>query len=109
MPGAERGRLVGRHAEIGRLRALLRDAAVGALADGPLRDALAARPVLSRLLPDAGGGQPPVADAPGLAQQQLFGAVLGLLSELAETSPVLLVLEDLHWADRSTPRPWPST
>ena len=39
---------------------------------------------------------------PGLAQQQLFGAVLGLLAELAEGSPVLLVLEDLHWADRST-------
>ena len=39
---------------------------------------------------------------PGLAQQQLFGAVLGMLAELAEASPVLLVLEDLHWADRST-------
>ncbi len=162
MTGAERGRLVGRQAEFGRLRALLRDAAAGrpvvalvsgdagvgktrlvtelsaeardsgfavltgrcaeladtvpylpladALRDaaagspasGPLRDALAARPVLSRLLPDAGGVQPPGVDMPGLAQQQLFGAVLGLLSELAETSPVLLVLEDLHWADRST-------
>ena len=79
----------------------LRDAAAGSPAGGPLRDALAARPVLSRLLPDAGGVQPPGVDA-GLAQQQLFGAVLGLLSELAETSPVLLVLEDLHWADRST-------
>jgi DNA-binding CsgD family transcriptional regulator len=161
MPGAERGRLVGRHAEIGRLRALLRDAAAGrpvvalvggdagvgktrlvtelsaeardggfavltgrcaeladtvpylpladALRDavagsaesGPLRDALASRPVLSRLLPDSGVGQPTGGDT-GLAQQQLFGAVLGLLSELAEASPVLLVLEDLHWADRST-------
>ena len=162
MTGAERGRLVGRQAEFGRLRTLLRDAAAGrpvvalvsgdagvgktrlvtelsaeardsgfavltgrcaeladtvpylpladalrdaaagSPADGPLRDALAARPVLSRLLPDAGGVQPPGVDMPGLAQQQLFGAVLGLLSELAETSPVLLVLEDLHWADRST-------
>src|SRR5215467_1842952 len=37
-----------------------------------------------------------------MAQQQLFGAVLGMLSELAGTGPVLLVLEDLHWADRST-------
>jgi len=161
MAGVERGRLVGRQAEMGRLRALLRDAAAGrpvvalvggdagvgktrlvaelsaeargsgfavltgrcaeladtvpylpladALRDavagsaesGPLRDALAARPVLSRLLPDSGAGQLPGGDA-GLAQQQLFGAVLGLLSELAEDSPVLLVLEDLHWADRST-------
>ncbi|HTS96588.1 MAG TPA: AAA family ATPase [Streptosporangiaceae bacterium] len=80
----------------------LRDAAAGAPDDGPLRDALAARPVLSRLLPDAGAGQQHGGDMPGLAQQQLFGAVLGMLSELAEASPVLLVLEDLHWADRST-------
>jgi DNA-binding CsgD family transcriptional regulator len=78
----------------------LRDAA--ASASGPLRDALAARPVLSRLLPDVGPDRPPGGDMPGLAQQQLFGAVLGLLAELAEASPVLLVLEDLHWADRST-------
>ncbi len=80
----------------------LRDATVGASASGPLLDALAARPVLSRLLPDVGPGRPPGGDMPGLAQQQLFGAVLGMLAELAEASPVLLVLEDLHWADRST-------
>jgi DNA-binding CsgD family transcriptional regulator len=78
----------------------LRDAS--ASASGPLLDALAARPVLSRLLPDTGPDRPPGGDMPGLAQQQLFGAVLGLLAELAEASPVLLVLEDLHWADRST-------
>jgi DNA-binding CsgD family transcriptional regulator/tetratricopeptide (TPR) repeat protein len=80
----------------------LRDAAAGPLAGGPLLDALAARPVLSRLLPDIDGGRPPGGDVPGLAQQQLFGAVLGMLTEMAEASPVLLVLEDLHWADRST-------
>jgi hypothetical protein len=39
---------------------------------------------------------------PGLTRQQLFGAVLGLLAELALASPVLLILEDLHWADGST-------
>jgi DNA-binding CsgD family transcriptional regulator/tetratricopeptide (TPR) repeat protein len=80
----------------------LRDAAAGPLAGGLLLDALAARPVLGRLLPDVDGGRPPGGDMPGLAQQQLFGAVLGMLSELAAASPVLLVLEDLHWADRST-------
>src|SRR5207344_1195514 len=48
------------------------------------------------------GASPPPADLPGLAQQQLFGAVLGMLAELAAQRPVLLVLEDLHWADRST-------
>jgi DNA-binding CsgD family transcriptional regulator/DNA polymerase III delta prime subunit len=80
----------------------LRDAATGASASSPLLDALAARPVLSRLLPDIGPGRPVGGDMPGLAQQQLFGAVLGMLAELAEASPVLLVLEDLHWADHST-------
>jgi DNA-binding CsgD family transcriptional regulator len=63
---------------------------------------VADRPVLGRLLPDQGPGIPASGDGRELARQQLFGAVLGLLTELAETSPVLLVLEDLHWADRST-------
>jgi DNA-binding CsgD family transcriptional regulator len=80
----------------------LRDATSGPSACGPLADALAARPVLSSLLPDRGTNQPVGGDLPGLAQQQLFGAVIGMLAELAEGSPVLLVLEDLHWADRST-------
>ncbi len=66
-----------------------------------LADALATRPVLARLLPDREITRQP-GDLPGLAQQQLFGAVVGMLTELAETQPVLLVLEDLHWADRST-------
>ncbi|MGI8332454.1 helix-turn-helix transcriptional regulator [Actinomadura scrupuli] len=65
-------------------------------------DALRSRPVLGRLLPDGDTGPGPGADRPELAQQQLFGAALGLLGELSDTDPVLLVLEDLHWADRST-------
>jgi DNA-binding CsgD family transcriptional regulator len=79
----------------------LRDAASGRRADGPIAEALAARPVLARLLPDRGITRQP-GDLPGLAQQQLFGAVLGMLTELADANPVLLILEDLHWADRST-------
>jgi len=81
----------------------LADALRGAASrpDRPLAEALATRPVLARLLPDREITRQP-ADLPGLAQQQLFGAVLGMLTELAEASPVLLVLEDLHWADRST-------
>src|SRR5579875_116624 len=63
---------------------------------------VADRPVLGRLLPDHGPGLDERGQGRELARQQLFGAVLGLLSELAETAPVLLVLEDLHWADRST-------
>ncbi len=107
---AERGFavLVGRCAELADtvpylpLADALRGASSGPSAGNRVHEALAARPVLSRLLPDAGSDESVGADPPGLAQQQLFGAVLGMLAELAEASPVLLVLEDLHWADRST-------
>jgi DNA-binding CsgD family transcriptional regulator len=59
------------------------------------------RPALAPLLPG------PAADAPGLptadfGQLQLFDAVAALLAELAAAAPVLLVIEDLHWADQST-------
>ncbi|WP_460370885.1 ATP-binding protein, partial [Actinocorallia lasiicapitis] len=64
---------------------------------GAVAERLGTRPVLGRLLPDGTGD-----DSAGPVQQQLFGAVLGLLCELAEQAPVLLVLEDLHWADAST-------
>jgi DNA-binding CsgD family transcriptional regulator len=67
-----------------------------------LEAAVKARPVLARLLPDGGDGQQAEADWSGLTRQQMFGAVLGLLGELSERAPVLLVLEDLHWADAST-------
>jgi DNA-binding CsgD family transcriptional regulator/tetratricopeptide (TPR) repeat protein len=76
----------------------LRSAATGLA----VRDAVAARPVLSRLLPDGQSAGHDGADLLGMAQQQLFGAVLGMLAELAGAAPVLLILEDLHWADRST-------
>jgi len=73
------------------------------------------RPVLGRLLPQlvvANGaplspGLPNQPNQPGqlgegLAQVQLFEAVHGIVVALAERAPVLLVIEDLHWADRST-------
>jgi DNA-binding NarL/FixJ family response regulator len=79
----------------------LADALRSTGSSGSLQDALETRPVLARLLPDREITRQ-AADLPGMAQQQLFGAVLGMLTELAEARPVLLVLEDLHWADRST-------
>ncbi len=100
--------LSGRCAEIGDavpylpLADALRDATTGPMPRGAVLDALAARPVLSRLLPDRNESQPVGGDVPGLVQQQLFGAVLGMLAELTAASPVLLVIEDLHWADHST-------
>ena len=80
----------------------LADALRGAAQSTGVRDALSSRPALSRLLPDGGDGQRADEDRSGLARQQMFGAVLGLLTELAAATPVLLVLEDLHWADTST-------
>ena len=58
-------------------------------------------PELGRLLPALGApdraGQPDQA-----AQVRLFELVLGLLARLGEQVPLVLVVEDLHWADRST-------
>jgi DNA-binding CsgD family transcriptional regulator/tetratricopeptide (TPR) repeat protein len=106
----ERGFIVlsGRCAELGDsipylpLADALRNAMTDPSAAAPLLDALASRPALSQLLPDGGSTQLADGDVPGMAQQQLFGAVLGMLAELAASDPVLLILEDLHWADRSS-------
>ncbi len=93
--------LCGQCAEIGDSVPYLPFADAFRTAPPHIEQAVKARPVLSRLLPD-GDGQAEEADRSGLARQQMFGAVLSLLSELAVASPVLLVLEDLHWADATT-------
>ncbi|MFG3436092.1 ATP-binding protein [Nonomuraea sp. NPDC047897] len=59
-----------------------------------VREAAAAHPLLGQLLPGVES-----APSAGLTQQRLFGSLLGLLGEI---QPVLFVIEDLHWADRST-------
>ncbi|WP_327091330.1 helix-turn-helix transcriptional regulator [Nonomuraea sp. NBC_01738] len=53
---------------------------------------------LARLLPDFGEPEGEGAEA----RARLFEQVLGLLERLAETEPVMVVIEDAHWADRST-------
>jgi len=63
------------------------------------------RPLLARLLPELGQGEE--STSAGLAvgssaQARLFEAFLALLERLADRSPTVLVVEDLHWADRST-------
>ena len=57
-------------------------------------------PALRRLL----AGQPPDAPAPGepVDRGGFFESVHAVLAELARDAPLLLVVEDLHWADRST-------
>jgi len=56
-------------------------------------------PELRRRLPDL---PPPLPEEPETARYRLFEAVVGLLAEISASSPVLLVLDDLHWADRPT-------
>jgi ATP/maltotriose-dependent transcriptional regulator MalT len=57
---------------------------------------------LALLLPElparGGSGEP----ADPLAQSRLFEALLGLLARLGHEQPVVLVVEDMHWADTST-------
>ncbi|MFB4288162.1 helix-turn-helix transcriptional regulator [Nonomuraea sp. ATR24] len=53
---------------------------------------------LARLLPEFGQPGPEGREA----RARLFEQVLGLLERLAEDRPVVLVVEDAHWADRST-------
>ncbi|MYS87514.1 helix-turn-helix transcriptional regulator [Embleya scabrispora] len=55
---------------------------------------------LARLLPEL--GEPFPEGDPDLGRARLFEEVLILLERAAEERPLLLILEDLHWADRST-------
>lgn len=58
-------------------------------------------PVLGPLL--GGGLAAPEPAHPGAANQlYVFDAVAALLAEFSAARPVLLVIEDLHWADQST-------
>ncbi|WP_258948021.1 helix-turn-helix transcriptional regulator [Lentzea californiensis] len=84
---------------------------------GTLKSDVSHRPALAMLLPQLAL---PAAREPGtegmiapslvpgrrpeqdVGQLQLFDAVLGLLGDLSEQQRVLLVVEDLHWADAST-------
>jgi len=65
-----------------------------------------ARGELARLLPDLAARDAAVAPVAGPAsradQARLFELVLGLLGRLGADRPVLLVVEDLHWADDAT-------
>jgi DNA-binding CsgD family transcriptional regulator/tetratricopeptide (TPR) repeat protein len=84
---------------VGALRPLVRE-------DDPALAALpeAARTELATLLPEIGtpAAPRPADEERGAAQRRLFEALLGLLDSLGREAPVLLVLEDIHWADRST-------
>jgi DNA-binding CsgD family transcriptional regulator/tetratricopeptide (TPR) repeat protein len=46
--------------------------------------------------------EPRQLDRPAGSQRRMFEDILALLTDRAASAPVLLVLEDLHWADTST-------
>ncbi|MDX6703103.1 MAG: hypothetical protein QOF26_3329 [Baekduia sp.] len=56
---------------------------------------------LAALLPQV-EGQAEVSTAAPLAQGRMFELLFGLLGGLGGERPLLLVVEDMHWADRST-------
>ncbi|MGH3240496.1 MAG: ATP-binding protein, partial [Spirillospora sp.] len=60
----------------------------------------AALPELARLMPGLTAGEPPPDD--GTGQMRLFEHVLTLAERLGADGPITLVVEDAHWADRST-------
>jgi DNA-binding CsgD family transcriptional regulator len=79
------------------LRDLLGDVGVGTVRElvGP------SWPELARLLP-ALGEPDRTGQLEQAAQARLFELLLGLLGRLGDLAPLVLVVEDLHWADRST-------
>ena len=80
------------------LRTLVREDGAGTIRSyaGP------AASELGRLVSELAGPDQSVAVEPPGGATRLFEVVLGLLERLALDRPVLLLIEDLHWADRST-------
>jgi ATP/maltotriose-dependent transcriptional regulator MalT len=79
------------------LRELVRDlgadGVAGLLPSGAARE-------LARLLPEF--GEPAGPDDAGSSRARLFEQMLILLEQLADRDPLVLIVEDAHWADRST-------
>jgi DNA-binding CsgD family transcriptional regulator/tetratricopeptide (TPR) repeat protein len=71
------------------------DVAEDSLPFAPFAEAL--RGLADELEPDADG-----TPLSGTAQARMYERLLGLLRRLAEETPIVLAIEDLHWADRST-------
>jgi DNA-binding CsgD family transcriptional regulator len=82
------------------LVAALRPLARG-IGDGDGLDA-GTRNALADLLPELGGTGNRSDDEPRARQGRLFEGLLSLLEQLGRSAPVLLAIEDLHWADAAT-------
>jgi class 3 adenylate cyclase len=61
------------------------------------------RPALAQLFPQLSGGEPPERETdPAQAKLRVFEAIVSLLGVVAGERTLLLVIEDVHWADEST-------
>ena len=75
--------------------------------EAELAELVAGAPELARLLPEIRervpdlAGLPPVGE-PETRRRQMFGAVVAVVRRLAADGPVLMIVDDLHWADRSS-------
>ncbi|HEY6743043.1 MAG TPA: AAA family ATPase [Lapillicoccus sp.] len=69
---------------------------------GTLNLQLERSPELARLVPGVAPTLTRTADLAATSQLGLFQAVLDLVDRLGAAAPVLHVIEDVHWADRST-------
>jgi predicted ATPase len=72
------------------------------LAPPELREQVTRRwPYLGKLLPGENLAVPTASDG-AEEQEKLFWSVTGFIQDLAELSPVALLLDDLHWADAAS-------
>ncbi|MGW6920441.1 ATP-binding protein [Streptomyces sp. NPDC054950] len=74
-------------------------------ADERFAAVLAAHPLVDRLLgagTDADEAGPAPRSGSGEGRLRLFEGMAALLADLSDVTPLLLVLEDLHWADQSS-------
>lgn len=84
---------------LGHLLTHVDDAVLNALGDERLAALLRVVPEVQRRRPDLTEAR---ATDPDAERWLLYGAVVALLDEVATAVPLVLVLNDLHWADRPT-------
>jgi DNA-binding SARP family transcriptional activator/tetratricopeptide (TPR) repeat protein len=84
---------------------MLRGWSGGAALTGPAQRLGPRAADLAALLPELGppsGRSSPIQSEAGIERQRLFDALAALLAEIAAGAPLLIVIDDLQWADSPT-------